>query len=250
MNAKDITLDDVTDLDYSMLPVDGGQICERSYATLADGDGGYLVLRTHDRSDDKTTYHVAELDMDADEDSRFEPWNGILPAHGEFEEIGVTIYTYHEQSGHSETLDFVEDMDEAVSAAKELCEGGSWGDEGASVSVFVTKTVDGKEIDRRDFTVEIEPDHDALISRAGGDPDCDHDWTAEGEGGCDENPGVWSTGGTSMTFSHHCRTCGLHRTEYHCGSQRNPGECDTFSYTQPDSWCAECQSEECECESD
>src|SRR5690606_24674413 len=90
------------------------------------------------------------------------------------------------------------------------------------------------------YYVEIEPLHDVLISRAccgheycGNDPD-DHDWTSEGEGGCDQNPGVWSTGGTSMTFCTHCRRCGLMRREVVYGSQRNPGQADTVSYEMAD----------------
>ena len=95
-----------------------------------------------------------------------------------------------------------------------------------------------------------EPDHDALIRAAGGDTECDHDWTSEGEGGCTENPGVWSTGGTSMTFGAHCRKCGLHRVESTTGSQYNPGEHDTVEYEQPPTSCAECESETCTCAED
>lgn len=103
------------------------------------------------------------------------------------------------------------------------------------------------EIDSDYCAVEVEPDHEGLIRAAGGDPDCDHDWTAEGEGGCLENPGVWSHGGTAMSFTTHCRRCGLQRYEYHTGSQCNPGEHDTVTYTQPEQWCADCQSEDCSC---
>lgn len=167
----------------------------------------------------------------------------------------MATYTYHEEGGHSEELD-AETMREALELAEELCRDGEWGNEGASVSVWVTEEdEDGEETDRRGITVEIEPDHSHLIREAtgrddrscGNDPD-DHDWTSEGEGGCTENPGVWSTGGTSMSFASHCRTCGLHRKEMTCGSQRNPGDHDTTKYTFPDSWCEECQSEECACE--
>jgi len=63
----------------------------------------------------------------------------------------------------------------------------------------------------------------------GDDPD-DHDWTSEGEGGLDENPGVWSTGGTSMVYHSHCRRCGLRRIEHSHGAQRNPGEGDSVEY--------------------
>lgn len=151
---------------------------------------------------------------------------------------------------------------------------GDWGSDGAVIETTwkmyaVTETVtvdesdddeqeeeveeDREEIDHGWHDVDIEPDHERMISRTcgyagcGSNPD-DHDWTSEGEGGCDDNPGVWTTGGTSFTFSSHCRKCGLHRTEHVTGSQRNPGEHDTVEYTMPNSWCAECQSEDCGCD--
>lgn len=132
------------------------------------------------------------------------------------------------------------DWDDACEQADSWIKDGEWGDDGARVSANVgLLDEDGDVIDRRSVEVEIEPNHEALIEAAvgrwdrdsicGTDPD-DHDWTSEGEGGCDENPGVWSTGGTSMTFTWHCRVCGLHRTEYVTGSQHNPGEHDTVVY--------------------
>lgn len=146
---------------------------------------------------------------------------------------------------------------------------GEWGDDGAEVGywwhLYRETAADwaagegGEEVAGGRGSVSIEPNHDALISATvgrwdrdrlcGTDPD-DHEWTSEGEGGCDSNPGVWSTGGTSMSFASHCRACGLHRNEYSCGSQRNPGEHDTVRYEMPDRWCVECQSDDCECESD
>ncbi len=96
--------------------------------------------------------------------------------------------------------------------------------------------------------IEVEPDHAALVREAGGDPDCDHDWTSSVavEGGCAENPGVWSVGGTAMVFREHCRLCGLRRRKHYVSSHRSPGEIATVEYTQPDHWCAECQREECQ----
>lgn len=165
-------------------------------------------------------------------------------------------YVYHEQSGYAETLD-AEDMDEAVEMATTLCREGDWGDcgEGASISVWVTEhDADGEETDRCHVTVEIEPDHEYLIGnvtgftdRSCGDSPDDHEWTSEGEGGCRENPGVWSVGGTQMLFLSHCKVCGLHRREISVGSQYNPGEHDTVEYTMPDTWCEECEQEECTC---
>jgi len=169
-----------------------------------------------------------------------------------------TVEIEADSHSHADTL--------AREACQEWAEEGDWGDDGAEVIVCYTVSVEMPEIAEDDdeqedigaadlvtsegtVCVEIKPDHDALIKAAGGDHDCDHDWTSEGEGGCTENPGVWSTGGTSLVFHTHCRTCGLKRVERSTGSQRNPGEHDTVEYTQPDSWCAECQHEECECPS-
>ncbi len=68
------------------LPHDGGQIVARSYA--ADEDG--LFRFTLDQSDQSLMVEFAEYDDDADEyDLRFEPWNGALPAHGDWQEVEI-----------------------------------------------------------------------------------------------------------------------------------------------------------------
>lgn len=129
------------------------------------------------------------------------------------------------------------------SEADDWCRGGEWGDDGACVRVRWDLLDDDDEIDSGSVIVEIEPKHNRLIAEVVrwdrpdnfcGDEPYDHDWCSDGEGGCDENPGVWSTGGTSMVFKSHCRRCGLHRTEMHTGSQRNPGEHDTVEYEMLD----------------
>lgn len=129
------------------------------------------------------------------------------------------------------------DTDDADAIADDWVRGGSWPEGGARIDVswWVTDRA-GRETDRGRRVVTIEPDHAVLIREAmgsaescGDDPE-DHDWTHRGEGGCDENPGVQSHGGTAMSFDSHCRRCGLHRHEYHAGSQRNPGEIDTVEY--------------------
>ena len=112
---------------------------------------------------------------------------------------------------------------------------GEWGDDGASVTVhWQLSDGDGEVIREGTLSVEIEPDHDALIEAAGGDVDCDHVWSREGEGGCDENPGVWSTGGTTIVTREHCTCCGIIRESVSRGSQRNPGECDRVTYSLPE----------------
>lgn len=114
-----------------------------------------------------------------------------------------------------------------------------YGDEGASVRAWFALEDDESEWPEKSIEVEIEPNHEALIRAAMGDEGCglnpdDHDWTAEGEGGLTENPGVWAGSGTSMTFRTHCTTCGLQRREVSTGSQRNPGEHDTVEYFAPE----------------
>lgn len=70
------------------------------------------------------------------------------------------------------------------------------------------------------------------------EPDCvdglSHAWTREGCGGCAENPGVQSLGGTKFRFQSRCVYCGVRRTETAMGVQRNPGQCDTVSYSPGD----------------
>jgi hypothetical protein len=141
-----------------------------------------------------------------------------------------------------------ETMEEAIAEARDWIRAGDYPVEGCRIRVRVEQLRHDGEVNHAvTINVEIEPDHDALIRSAGGNPDCDHEWTSEGEGGCDSNPGVWSCGGTTMKFASHCRHCGLHRVEIHHGSQRNPDDHDTVTYTQPDEWCGECESAECCC---
>lgn len=124
---------------------------------------------------------------------------------------------------------------QADAETTEWIEGGEWGNEGASVSAWWTLTdEDGEEVADGSVTVEIPADEDALIpSTECGDSVDDHDWTSEGCGGLEENPGVWPTGGTSMMFKTRCSCCGLIRIEKTTGSQRNPGEHDTVEFEMP-----------------
>lgn len=125
----------------------------------------------------------------------------------------------------------------AEATLRDWVSGGEYGPEGASVAArwaLYEQEDEDEEIASGSIIVEIEPDHAALIKAVGGDTECDHDWTSEGEGGCEENPGVWATGGTSLLIVAHCRHCQLIRTEYVTGSQRNPGDRDTCTYSLPD----------------
>lgn len=154
----------------------------------------------------------------------------------------MTQYEIRDDSGWRETIT-AESMDEALELAEEMMQEGDWGDDGAAVDVWVSELdEDGDEVRTETITVDIGPRHDRLIRAAAGsevDRICgtspeDHDWTSEGEGGCSENPGVWSTGGTSLVARSHCRRCGLRRTIRVTGSQRNPGEHNTTEYELAD----------------
>ena len=46
-----------------------------------------------------------------------------------------------------------------------------------------------------------------------------HRWTSAGMGGCSENPGVWSLGGTAYATAERCAHCGTVRNTYIPGSQ-------------------------------
>lgn len=73
---KTITMRDVEDLSFSMMPQEQGQIVENSYAV--DWERGILVHRRLDRSDMELTFFRAAIDED--NDRNFEPQNGVLPA--------------------------------------------------------------------------------------------------------------------------------------------------------------------------
>ena len=164
----------------------------------------------------------------------------------------VQIHMWDESGLDEWEMIEVQDREEIADEAEELCHSwareGEWGDEGAYIltnwEAFILEDAD----DSGYTHTHIEPDHEALIRAAGGDPDCEHEWTFEGEGGLDENPGVWSCGGTTFVFDSHCRKCGLHKHFVDYGTQRNPGQANSWSYEQPEDWCPECQHEECVCE--
>lgn len=70
------------------------------------------------------------------------------------------------------------------------------------------------------------------------EPDCSpgykHEWTGDGMGGLDANPGVWNAGGTAYVFKRRCLHCGVIRTETCFGVQRNEYKCDTRTFEAAD----------------
>jgi len=140
-------------------------------------------------------------------------------------------YTFKDDNGSQETLE-LDSIEEAEEYAENWVLSGSWGEQGCIVDVDIYDE-DGDHLTC--VSVEIEPDHESLIREATGGEGCgvspdDHKWTREGCGGCNENPGVWSLGGTRMSYLSRCTECGLRREIIDPGNQRNPDETIKYSY--------------------
>ena len=73
-------------LDFQMMPEDGGQMIEVTYACDEYG----LWCRSHDRSDSTTRYEYAAYPARiTEEQMRFEPWNSRLPRHNQWRDVIV-----------------------------------------------------------------------------------------------------------------------------------------------------------------
>jgi len=149
--------------------------------------------------------------------------------------------------GSDKEIEFEEcpDRAEIESECDEWAESAEWGNEGAMVRIYwALYDADGDEVDSGLHTTTVEPNHEALIddviaetigrygTQANQILECDHQWvsTYDREGGCKENPGVWSLGGTTLVFNEHCEKCSLERTITRYGSQRNPEQADEVKY--------------------
>lgn len=175
------------------------------------------------------------------EDQEPMSWHGEEGWHCVVEVTYDNTYVYREDGGYEEQFE-APNIEAAKDIAENILRNGEWGDKGAKVTARVTELdEDGEETDETEsVTVEIPPNDEALIREAaryedvcGYNPE-DHEWTREGESGLDENPGVWSRGGTTIVVKSHCRRCGLHQTEVLVGSQSNPDEHDTVEYRMLD----------------
>lgn len=133
----------------------------------------------------------------------------------------------------SEIID-AQDRSEAEDIASDWIKDGDWG--GGKYRVCVAL----QEVDELQEDIG---DHWAIDVEVGDDPeppecreDHEHEWVSPVEvvGGIESNPGVWSCGGTTLVFKQVCRHCGAYRKETSYGSQRNPGQCDTVEYLEPD----------------
>ncbi len=122
-------------------------------------------------------------------------------------------YDVREACGGDTTIE-ADSYAEALEKAIEWIQGGEYGDESTYVSIWITDP-DG-----------VEQEEEVLCEREPEAPDClddhEHDWESpEWLGGCRENPGVWSTGGTGIHSVCVCAHCGVYRHWY---SESTPGQ--------------------------
>ena len=138
----------------------------------------------------------------------------------------------------SDTVVYAASLADALELAQDWARDGSW-DHRCEVDVFAVE-LDLAAYESGDKRQSYIGDLSWATVEVGEDPpepECtedEHDWQRPHEivGGLRENPGVWSEGGTTMTFHSVCAHCGLHKHETHCGAQRNPGQLDTVEYRQ------------------
>ena len=130
---------------------------------------------------------------------------------------------WHADDGNAE---IVEEHDSAGGAAQSYVDGGDWGDGTATcwVKVWTWRmgiNADGDivQIGRDSQKITVEPD----------EPECvegqEHDWQSPQElvGGCDENPGVYGSGG-GVTIYEVCMICGCGKVTDTWAQDPNDGE--------------------------
>ena len=122
-----------------------------------------------------------------------------------------------------------DDMDAACDYAEEKWQEGSW-DSKCKITLSVQEIDwNEKEIgDAESFEVECGEDP--------AEPCDEHDWKSYFPlvRGLKENPGVWSLGGTTTKNKEVCALTGWYKVEIRYGAQRNPGQCDSIEYSEPD----------------
>ena len=138
----------------------------------------------------------------------------------------MSTYRIGEDSGAREERE-AESLEEALELAQEWSAEGSY-DERCMVSCWAVLLENGEPVEPYAYgEVQAGPEPKPEATECGDDDD-DHDWQTPIElvGGCTENPGVFSTGGTRFDFHAVCARCGMYKHSWDQGSQRNPGDLD------------------------
>lgn len=135
---------------------------------------------------------------------------------------------WHADDGNAEV---VEEHESGRAAAQAYVDGGEWGEIESGVTIDVTawrEGIDGDgdtvRVNQGSHAITILPEEPACPEAEDGT----HDWQSPHDlvGGCDSNPGVWSTGGTSFEYLTVCSHCGMFCLETSTGTQRNPDEAE------------------------
>lgn len=148
----------------------------------------------------------------------------------------MASYEIREESGASEVIEAAS-IEEALEKAQEWASEGSY-DERVMVRVWAHELDEDGEPTGESLSGEVEagPEPKPEATDCGTEDD-DHDWDSPLElvGGLRENPGVFSTGGTSFRYEYVCSKCGMYKTVRTAGAQKNPGELDeTIEYSAAD----------------
>lgn len=185
---------------------------------------------------------VVDVDWDGDGSDESGPIeSGALTIEGIRDSGNYRVYDH---TGGQVTEDIEAESDsDATEQGRDWIEDGEWsepwdGDEDlyetidlpCEVAPHIYRIeVDGSSLDEdamRDEAMDCSGRYEREQPECEAADDGEHDWQAPYHlvGGCRENPGVWSTGGTSFTVTEVCARCGIYRTTHIPGSQRNPDE--------------------------
>ena len=120
-----------------------------------------------------------------------------------------------------------EEHDDGLEAAQSYVDGGDFRPDDGDSTIWVKVHVwrDAIDLNGDDIRVD-EATHKIAVDPE--EPECtadEHDWQAPREivGGCEENPGVWGSGG-SVACTEVCMHCGCKKVEDHWAQDPNDGE--------------------------
>ncbi len=162
-------------------------------------------------------------------------------------------YRIYDRTGGGVTEDiYAESLDDAIEQGREWIKAGDWsgcgGDDEDGGETYRTMKLEccvGEIVRDEDGEIDsratFDGAHDCSGTHTPDMPECEmaehasEDDTTDDEGhvwrepfsavgGCKENPGVWSGGGTRMSYHSVCRLCGCHKHTSDPGCQRNPDE--------------------------
>lgn len=163
----------------------------------------------------------------ADWDDDHPAWNAAV---ADWIATGRKVFRLRDGDSGVEKIIEAESMQAAIEEARDWAEDADY-EERVMARVHINEL--GGDRDSETIEVEAGPLPQPPETDCGTEDD-DHEWTSPYDivGGCRENPGVWSKGGTRVIFQYVCSRCGLSKTVDHAGEQRNPGQIEeSIEYT-------------------